>query len=129
MSKLMPGDPTELSHIRGVGEGFSNRFGKTIIELITQAQAKKPEALPDIKTRQKLSASENALLDAMTAIVGLCAEENKLHPSSPVARLSKPFFEVTMSVNYCMVGANRSLVIPCCHSWREKSRSVSRIKN
>jgi len=86
MSKLMPGDPTELSHIRGVGEGFSNRYGKTIIELISQAREKKPEALPETKFKQKLTASESALLDALSAIVGLCAEENKLHPSAIASR-------------------------------------------
>lgn len=86
MSKLMPGDPTELSHIRGVGEGFSNRYGKTIIELINQAQEKKPEALPNIKFKQKLTASESALLDALSAIVSLCAEDNNLHPSAIASR-------------------------------------------
>ena len=86
MSKLIPGDLKELSHIRGVGEGFSNRFGKTILSLIAEAQTKTPEELPEAKIKQKLTPSESALLDALSAIVGLCAEENRLHPSAIASR-------------------------------------------
>lgn len=86
IARLAPANITELGHIRGIGDGFINRNGKTLLKLVSEAREQKPEPLPEFKFRQKLSAEESALIDALSAIVSLCAVENRLHPSAIASR-------------------------------------------
>jgi ribonuclease D len=82
MAKLMPNNEKELSHIRGIGEGFVGRFGKKLLTLIKEAKDTPPQPIANYKIKPKLSSEESALVDAMSAIVSLCAQQNQLHPSA-----------------------------------------------
>lgn len=79
MAKLQPLNVTALSEIRGMNDGFIRRSGKLVCELVAKAQD-----LPGLKlknkTNNKKTQQQEAVLDILTGLVRLRAEENSLNP-------------------------------------------------
>lgn len=70
-----------LQAIRGLGEGLLNRSGTELLGVISEAVTHKPQPLPDTGRRERLSVAQEALVDVMTAVVRIAADENRLNPS------------------------------------------------
>ena len=79
MAKLQPDNLRALSEIRGINDGFVRRSGKQICQLIVKARD-----LPGLKLKNKGSnkktQQQEAVLDLLTGVVRLRAEENSLNP-------------------------------------------------
>ena len=79
MAKLQPVNIKALSEIRGINDGFVRRSGKQICELIAKAQG-----LPGLKLKNKANnkktQEQEAVLDILTGLVRLRADENSLNP-------------------------------------------------
>jgi len=79
MAKLQPVNLKALSEIRGMNDGFVRRSGKQICELIVKAQD-----MPGLKLKNKVnnkkSQQQEAVLDILSGIVRLRADENSLNP-------------------------------------------------
>lgn len=79
MAKLQPLNLQALSEIRGINDSLVRRSGKQICELIAKAQN-----LPGLKLKSKGSSKktqqQEAVLDILTGLVRLRADENSLNP-------------------------------------------------
>ncbi|GFO72680.1 ribonuclease D [Bathymodiolus japonicus methanotrophic gill symbiont] len=79
MAKLQPLNLKALSDIRGMNDGFVRRYGKQVCELIDNARG-----LPGLKLKNKANnkkkPGQEAVLDILTGVVRLRADENSLNP-------------------------------------------------
>jgi len=81
LARLQPDSASSLGKIRGIGEGLVKRNGEYLLGLIEDAKKKQPQPLADREFRQRLSPSQDALVDVMMAVVRISAENNSLNPA------------------------------------------------
>ena len=81
MAKLQPETTAELSAIRGINERTVQRYGNKLCELIALAKTKDPIPLYEKNRSNKKSQQHEAILDILTALVRIRAEENALNPT------------------------------------------------
>ncbi|MEW4981572.1 MAG: ribonuclease D [Cycloclasticus sp.] len=82
IAKLKPSSIHSLSSIRGVSEKFADKFGNTILQLISAAVDKKPSPLEAHKKPKKVTEKEEALADLLMAQVRLKAATANVNPTS-----------------------------------------------
>lgn len=80
LAKLQPTTPTELAAVRGMNEKTVQRYGKVISQLISEAKQRQPLAADNKVASTKKTQQQEAVLDVLTAIVRIRAEENSLNP-------------------------------------------------
>jgi ribonuclease D len=81
IAKLQPETVEELGHVRGINDGIVRRYGKELCQLISAAKNKPPIPLHADGRPPKKSQQQEAILDILTALVRIRAEENLLNPS------------------------------------------------
>ena len=81
MAKLQPETLTDLTEIRGISERLVNRYGKELCRLIIKAKDRSPIPLNENGKSIKKTQQQEAILDILTALVRIRAEENSLNPS------------------------------------------------
>lgn len=80
MVKLQPVNIKELSEIRSINDGFVRRSGQQVCALIKAAQGKPGLKLKAKENSVKKTVKQEAVLDVLSAVVRLRAEENALNP-------------------------------------------------
>ncbi|MEE9337826.1 MAG: ribonuclease D [Methylococcaceae bacterium] len=80
LAKLQPVTVGELAKIRTINERSVNRYGKVICQLIDEAKDKAPIPLNDKSKIKKKTQQQEAVLDVLTALVRVRADENSLNP-------------------------------------------------
>jgi ribonuclease D len=80
LAKLQPATSSELAAIRSMNEKTVQRYGKVLCELITQAKQRPPIAQTQKEGIAKKTPQQEAVLDVLTAVVRIRAEENALNP-------------------------------------------------
>ncbi|MGD2056844.1 MAG: ribonuclease D [Gammaproteobacteria bacterium] len=81
IARHRPATRAALAHLRGVEEGFVNRHGAALLALIDAAGKRPPAPFPKTGFRPRLTPVEEALVDAMMAVVRLSGYENSLNPA------------------------------------------------
>ncbi|MFZ2725758.1 MAG: ribonuclease D [Methylococcaceae bacterium] len=81
LAKLQPENLTELANVRGINERTVSRYGSELCQLITGAKNRAPLPLHDKERPAKKTQQQEAILDILTALVRIRAEENALNPS------------------------------------------------
>lgn len=81
MAKQQPETVIELANIRGINERTVNRYGRKLCELIAVAKNKEPQPLKEKDRTIKKNQQHEAILDILTALVRIRAEENSLNPT------------------------------------------------
>jgi ribonuclease D len=107
LAKLQPESVQELANVRGINERSVNRYGREICQLITAAKNRPPLPLKEKDRLAKKTQQEEAILDILTALVRIRAEENALNPSILATR--KDLEELLF---------NLSDESPLLHGWR-----------
>lgn len=92
MAKLMPDSLDKLGRIRGLEKGTVERNGKRLLELIQLGRKMPKEDWPQLETTVRLAPEQEALVDAMMALVRLRAQQHQvsvptLAPRREVERL------------------------------------------
>ncbi|MEW6646430.1 MAG: ribonuclease D [Pseudomonadota bacterium] len=92
MAKLMPDSLDKLGRIRGLEKGTVERNGKRLLELIQQGRKMPQDDWPQLEPVIRLTPPQEALVDAMMALVRLRAMEQQvsvptLAPRREVERL------------------------------------------
>ena len=67
--------------IKGLHERAARKYGSELLKIIAEAQNNEPQSLPEKTKSKPLKVKQEALVDAMMAIVRLRAEENNLNPT------------------------------------------------
>ncbi len=109
MAKLQPESVSELADIRGINERAVNRHGVELCQLITEAKNRLPVPLNENGRPVKKTQQQEAILDILTALVRVRAEENSLNPMILATRKD---LEVLMF--------NDDEECPLLHGWRFK---------
>jgi ribonuclease D len=86
LAKLQPETVQELAKVRGINERSVNRYGKELCQLITAAKNRSPIPLHEKDRSAKKTQQEEAILDILTALVRVRAEENALNPTILASR-------------------------------------------
>lgn len=92
LAKLMPDSLEQLGRLRGLEKGTLERHGRRLLELIQQGKKTPPNHWPRLETVVRLTPQQEALVDAMMALVRLRAQEQQvsvptLAPRREVERL------------------------------------------
>ena len=86
IARHKPGSLAALGKIRGLSERVVSRNGDQLLALVADAANREPEPLPASGPRQRLKPEQDALVDALMAVVRLCALENSLNPAVLASR-------------------------------------------
>ena len=79
LAKLQPETVDDLNKIRSINERTVRRYGKVICRLINESKQRVP--IPaDNKKAAKKTPKQEAVLDVLTAVVRMRADENSLNP-------------------------------------------------
>ncbi|MDP3007526.1 MAG: ribonuclease D [Methylococcales bacterium] len=81
LAKLQPETVTDLAAVRGINERAVHRYGKELCQLITAAKNRPPIPLTLKDRPAKKTQQQEAILDILTALVRIRAEENELNPT------------------------------------------------
>jgi ribonuclease D len=80
LAKLQPVTLADLAKIRNIGERTVNRYGKKLCELIDEFRQRPPKPLKDKDRPAKKTQQHEAVLDVLSSVVRIRAEENSLNP-------------------------------------------------
>ncbi|MGR9012358.1 MAG: ribonuclease D [Gammaproteobacteria bacterium] len=109
LAKLQPETLSELANVRGINERTVNRYGTELCQLIVAAKNRAPIPLNEKGRPAKKTQQQEAILDILTALVRVRAEENALNPIILATR--KDLEELLFNgYNDC----------PLLHGWRFK---------
>lgn len=81
LAKLQPTNLTQLAAVRNMNERTQKRYGNKICQLIAQAMNEPPKPLYESGKPPKKSQQQEAIIDILTAVVRIRAEENQLNPT------------------------------------------------
>lgn len=109
IAKLQPETVNELANVRGINERAVNRYGADLCQLITAAKNRAPIPLNEKGRPAKKTQQQEAILDILTALVRIRAEENSLNP---IILATRKDLEVLMF--------NDDEECPLLHGWRFK---------
>ena len=107
LAKLQPETVEDLANVRGINERAVSRYGKELCQLITAAKNRPPLPLNEKDRPAKKTQQQEAILDILTALVRIRAEENALNPTILATRKD---LEVLMF--------NDDEECPLLHGWR-----------
>lgn len=86
LARSMPGDKERFQLIRGLEPGLIKRHGDTLLELIATARTEPPEQWPSPSPRLQLSPEQEALVEAMLAVVHLRGSQMGVSPQTLASR-------------------------------------------
>ncbi len=82
MARQQPKNIDALSKLRGISGGFVGRHGESVVALIQQARQTPREQWPTLPKIVRLSAAEDAQVDALSAIIKLCAARYRINATN-----------------------------------------------
>lgn len=86
LAKLQPITVRELANIRNINDRLVRTHGKLLCQLISDARENSVSPLKDKRGSFKKTQQQEAILDVLTAIVRVRAEENSLNPTILASR-------------------------------------------
>ncbi len=106
LAKLQPTTTSDLAKIRNINERNVNRYGKVLCELIDAARQRPPKPLNEKDRTNKKTPQHEAVIDVLSAVVRIRAEENSLNPIILATR--KEIEQLLFGEENC----------PLLHGWR-----------
>jgi len=88
LAKQMPDEAGELKHIRGLSAGTIRHHAQMIVDTINRAKQIAPEKVQITKRKAKLTPTQEAALDTLTAVARLHSDELQINPSILAPRKS-----------------------------------------
>ncbi len=88
ISRQLPHNATDLSHIRGLSDSTRRQHGDSMIKLIASAREISPEQLVIPPKKTRLTVAQEAGLDVLSAVVKLHADSLNINPSILAPRKS-----------------------------------------
>ncbi len=86
IARHQPGTPAALAAIRGLHERFIDKHGARLLELVAEARGRAPKPQSSTELPVRLSPLQDALVDAMMAVVRVSGAENALNPAVLASR-------------------------------------------
>ncbi len=86
MAQLLPQDLNDLARIKNLQDRFLKKHGEELLGVIHKAMNSSPEPLAEVIRRDKLTGSQEAIVDALSIIVRLQAEIHEMNPNTLASR-------------------------------------------
>lgn len=86
LAKLAPDSIEKFSMVRGLENSFIERHGKQLLDQIKQAKALPKEQWPILKKPQPLTNQQDAVVDALLALLRKLCDEQSIAPSAVATR-------------------------------------------
>jgi ribonuclease D len=81
IARHRPASIEELARIRGLQEAFIRHNGEKLLGLVARAGRQSPAPFPETGVRLKLTPEQDALVDVMSAVVRISANEHAINPA------------------------------------------------
>ncbi len=78
LARLMPSDESKLNRLRSLEPAQMRRHAATLLQLVQQARSEPAQLWPSLPQRQHVGVEQEALLDALEAVVRLCSLQHKV---------------------------------------------------
>jgi len=82
MARHLPDSRDKLARIRGLEKGVLERYGQLWLEMIQTARALPKEQWPKLELAPRLNTEQEALVDAMMALLRLRSAQHKVSPAT-----------------------------------------------
>ena len=86
IAKLRPKDTTALEKIRGIPANLVQRNGDKLLQCIADAEAMPKEEWPSLPRPKRLTPGQDALVDVLSAIIKLNAQQYQITPTTLASR-------------------------------------------
>jgi ribonuclease D len=86
MARLMPRNEAQLKLPRGLDVNAARRYGQTLLALIAAARQEPRDRWPSLPQHRRLSPEQEALVDALMAVVRLCGAREAVSPQILASR-------------------------------------------
>lgn len=86
LAKLQPEGLYDLGKVRSINDRTVKRYGKVICQLITDSKTKAPIPINDKSKPVKKTPKQEAVLDVLTAVVRMRADDNSINPTILASR-------------------------------------------
>ncbi len=86
VARILPESTDKLARIRGLPKPVAERHGKALLALVAEARALPKQAWPRLEQGERLTLEQEAIADAMMAIVRLRGAEQQVSPSAIATR-------------------------------------------
>lgn len=86
LARLMPSDESKLSRLRSLEPAQLRRHATTLLQLVRQARSEPVELWPTLPQRQSIGVEQEALLDALEAVVRLSSLQHKVGAQTLASR-------------------------------------------
>ncbi|HHJ80594.1 MAG TPA: ribonuclease D [Candidatus Tenderia electrophaga] len=86
IAKLRPKDSQALAKIRGIPANLVQRHGDKLLQCIRDAEAMPKEEWPSLPRHKRLTPAQDALVDVLSAIIKLNAQQYKITPTTLASR-------------------------------------------
>lgn len=86
LARRSPADETALAKIRGLDEGAQRRLGEELLQVLARARALPESEWPQPPVRRDLGPEQDALVDALMALLRHCAQAQAISPAAIATR-------------------------------------------
>ncbi len=86
IARLRPKDLKALEKIRGIPAGLVQRNGQRLLQCVRDGEALPKDQWPSLARPKRLTGADDALVDALSAIVKLSAAEHQISPATLAGR-------------------------------------------
>lgn len=86
LARLQPLSLSDLERIKGLNDRQIKKYGMEILKIVSETQDLNPIPHSNSRSRKPLNIQEEALVDVLSAIVRLVADNNNLHPNKLAPR-------------------------------------------
>ncbi len=86
IARLKPKDSQALGKIRGIPESLVHKHGKALLQCISDAEAMPKESWPKLTKPKRLTAAQDALVDALSAVIKLSAHQYQINITTLTSR-------------------------------------------
>ncbi len=107
LARTMPADNNKMGRIRGLEEATIRRYGTDLLAIIDKSRSRPKESWPVLPKIKRLAPGQDAVIDAMMALVRLLAADANLSPGMLASK--KDLEQLILS------GTEKSSLL---HGWR-----------
>ncbi|MFT5425545.1 MAG: ribonuclease D [Gammaproteobacteria bacterium] len=129
MAQLLPEDLNALMKIKGMQDRFVKNYGEDLLEIIHSAQQLSPEPLAKQKQSEKLTAQQEALVEALSVIVRLQAQLHEMNHSALATKKELHSFVQNQEESLLQSGWRKSLIGDALTAFMSGKQCIGLINN
>jgi ribonuclease D len=110
IARLNPGSEKDLESLRGVKQSTIAKYAGTLLEICSEAKTRQPEPLTKALRKRKLTRHEDALVDLLSAVAKLYAEQHDINHTVLAPRKELEKLVVEQSQSRVLIGWRKQFV-------------------